>query len=115
MEIVADRLAWTQFDEENWNRFLETETGKRVIPKLLESVPGLLGSGDTNAILIRSGEHRGLQLAVTQLLSMAHSTPDVKTETANEAYPLLTDDTAWNDGLKLTEAPSSPNPNIDIV
>lgn len=114
MEIVADRLAWTQFDEENWNRFLETDTGKRVIPKILEVTPGLLASGDTNAILIRSGEHRGIQLAISQLLGMAHSTPDVKTEVANEAYPPLTQDSAWNDGQLLDPIPKT-TPINDIV
>jgi hypothetical protein len=113
MEIVADKLAWTQFDEENWNRFLETETGKRVIPKLLETAPGLLPSGDTNAILIRSGEHRGLQLAISQLLAMAHSTPEVKTEIA-VAYPSLTDDTAWQDGKNLDPIPQPESSPIDI-
>jgi len=112
MEIIADSLAWTQIDQERWDSFLTTETGKRVIPKLLESAPGLLPHGDTNAILIRSGELRGLQLAVTQLLSMAHSTPDVKTEVA-VAYPPLTDDTAWQDGQTLDPIPETKTP-IDI-
>jgi hypothetical protein len=114
MEIVASPLDWTAVDEERWNGFLNTETGRRLIPKLLESVPGLLPGGDTNAILIRAGEHRGLQLAVSQLLSMSHSTPEVKTEMANDSYPPLEKDDAWNDGQKLEEIPA-PKPVADII
>ncbi len=110
MEIVADRLDWTPVDEERWGKFLETETGTRLIPKLLESVPELLASGDTNAILIRSGEHRGLRNAVSQLLAMSHSTPGVITEVV-KAYPDPEDDSQWADGQKLEpEKTKTPDP-----
>lgn len=112
MEIVADQLAWTQFDEEKWRNFLDTETGKRLIPKLLESVPGLLAGGETNAILIRAGEHRGLQLAVSQLLSMTHSAPEDKNTAVVDSYPPLERDDAWNDGQKLDLVPVNPNPIV---
>jgi hypothetical protein len=108
MEIVADRLDWTQFDEEKWNNFLLTETGKRLIPKVLETTPPLLAGGDTNAILIRAGEHRGIQLAISQLISMAHSTPQVKTEVVSDSYPALDDDKKWNDGLKFEDSQTTP-------
>ena len=107
-----DKLDWTQFDAEKWNAFLDTETGKRLFPKLLESVPPLLPSGDTNAILIRSGEHRGLQLAVSQLISLSHPS-DEKPQVISEAYPALDDDTAWADGNKL-ESEKTPSTPIDI-
>ncbi len=112
MEISAGPLDWTSIDEEKWGKFLESETGRRLIPKVLESVPGLLASGDTNAILIRSGEHRGLQLAVSQLLAMSHSTPGVKTEAISDSYPSLTDDTAWADGQELTPETKTPDPIV---
>ena len=113
MEIIAGPLDWSPIDEERWGKFLETDTGRRLIPKLLESVPGLLASGDTNAILIRSGEHRGLQLAVSQLLAMSHSTPGNVTQVAT-SYPPLEDDAAWDDGQKLTpvEDPAPKNPEV---
>jgi len=114
MEIVADRLDWTQFDEQKWRDFLDTETGKRVIPKLLESVPGLLPGGDTNAIMIRSGEHRGLQLAVSKLIEMSHSDPESKPDVISEGYPPLEDDAKWNDGFKISEVPE-PRKIDDIV
>lgn len=112
MEIVADRLDWTPIDTEKWGKFLETETGRRLIPKVLEAVPGLLASGDTNAILIRSGEHRGLQLAVTQLLGLSHSTPDIKVETVSDSYPPLEQDDKWEDGQKLDKETPKPQDPI---
>lgn len=113
MEIVADRLDWTQFDSENWNRFLNTETGKRLLPKVLESAPGLLASGDTNAILIRAGEHRGLQLAISQLIGMSHADPDELTNVVETAYPPLEDDQKWNDGQTIDPS-LNPKPPEDI-
>ena len=38
MEIVLEnRMDWSINDIENWNRFLNSETGQRLIPKVLES------------------------------------------------------------------------------
>lgn len=100
MEIIADRLDWASNDEENLAKFLETETGKRFLPKLLESTPMLLAKGDTNEILIRAGEVRGYQDVARNILALAHSAPVTKPEAAS-AYPGLENDAAWNDGQKL--------------
>lgn len=113
MEIVADRLDWTQFDEEKWRGFLDTETGRRLIPKILESIPSLLTGGETNAILIRSGELRGLQLSVSRMLELSHSSPETQTQVI-EAYPSPENDAAWDDGRKLDPNPE-PRPVNDIV
>jgi hypothetical protein len=114
MEIVAEQLDWTIIDIENWNRFLNTETGRRLIPKVLEATPALLATGDTNAILIRSGEHRGIQLAITQLIGLTHAMPEVKTELANDSYPALENDAAFNDGLKFEDSLKTQTPINDI-
>lgn len=106
MEIVANIMDWTTVDEENWAKFLDTDTGKRLIPKLLESTPTLLAGGDINQILIRSGEVRGIQEIARLMLELAH--PQVKvTPVANE-YPALDADDAWNDGQRLNEDPIKP-------
>jgi hypothetical protein len=104
MEIVAGILDWTLVDEERWAKWLQTETGKRLLPRLAESTPMLLASGDVNAILIRSGEVRGFQAVLSQLLAMSHATPEKQTSNS-QAYPPLEDDTAWNDGQKLEPEP----------
>lgn len=106
MEIIADASAWLSTDAENLARFLETETGKRLIPKLVDSCPALLDKGDINAILIRSGEVRAWSGMIESLLLLAHSKagnegpPPPTTE-----YPPLTDDRAWDDGQKLESSP----------
>jgi len=115
MEIIATELEWTQTDREIWSRFLDTPTGRRLIPKLLEFAPALLEKGDTNAILIRSGEIRGLQSTVTNILSMARA--DMENQPPAkviDSYPPLEDDSAWEDGKKLVEEPTKPTAN-DIL
>lgn len=101
-EITNEGLPWSTDDEALWNAFLKTNTGARLIPKLAERVPALLGSGDANSILIRSGEVRGFQIAIASMLELTHSPPlPVKSEAAN--YPDLTDDAQWTDGQTVTQ------------
>lgn len=102
MEIInATQLPWETEDIEQFQKFLETTAGKRLIPKLAESAPPLLGSGLTNDILIRSGEMRGFQLAIQSLFSLAHSQPAAIVP--ENHYPPLEDDRFWADGHKLNQ------------
>lgn len=101
-EITNEGLPWSTDDEARLNAFLQTETGKRFIPKLAEKSPGLLGGGQTNEILIRNGEMRGFQLALSSLLELTHSPPlPVKSEASS--YPSLDDDKQWDDGQEITQ------------
>lgn len=109
LEIVASPLDWTSVDEEVLAKFLDTETGKRFLPKLIESVPPLLARGDTNDILIRSGEVRGFQEVARTILLLAHPAPKTSLDQTPSAYPSLTDDSAWDDGHKL-EPETKPQP-----
>lgn len=96
MEITTDNLPWSSDDEFRWNAFLQTETGKRLIPKLAERLPVLLDGGDVNRILIRTGETRGFQYSISVLLELAHAQPlPPKSE---HSHPDLEDDTKWSDG-----------------
>lgn len=97
--ITRDSLEWTSEDAYNLRLFLETPTGRRVLPKALESLPPLLSGGDTNPILIRSGEVRGFQLMTEAFLSLTSIAPAPVTE--QNAYPPLEDDRAWGDGQKI--------------
>jgi len=111
MEILAGSLEWTPFDAEKLATFLDSETGKRLIPKLVEIAPALLDGGDTNKIMIRAGEVRGFQVVVRELISLAHPPPPApKSETE---YPPLEADAHWNDGktLEVESRPSSENPD----
>lgn len=98
-EIVNESLPWSEHDEQNWNAFLQTETGKRLLPKVAELAPALLQSGHVNKILIRSGVVLGVQESVRLLLSLSHAQPLPPRQ--SDAYPHLEDDATWNDGQKL--------------
>jgi len=102
MDLTSDSLPWDSTDIALWRQFLDTRTGARLIPKLLESVPPLLGGGDVNAILIRSGDVRGFGAAARILLSLTSEAP-APTPAAPTTYAALEDDGAWNDGQKLTQ------------
>ena len=110
LEIVANPTDWTQTDQERWANFLDTETGKRLLPALVETAPPLLSKGDINEILIRSGEVRGIQSVIRELVALAH--PSVKEAIAAQstAYPPLEDDKLWDDGQKLS---APPKPETD--
>lgn len=97
--ITDDSLPWTSEDEARWNAFVRTETGKRLLPKVMEHAPVLLGKGETNEILIRNGEFRGFSESVRILLSLTHSPPLPPRPT--QSLPPLEDDEAWNDGQTL--------------
>lgn len=103
MEILANPSDWTANDSENLARFLETETGRRLVPKLVEHKPSLLDGGEINRILIRSGEVRAFDNMVEALFILAHPAPPVQAPAPE--YPALEDDRHWNDGQKLTEVP----------
>lgn len=105
MEILANPSDWTPNDEQNLAAFLETETGKRLIPELTKSFPALMDGGDINAILIRSGEVRAWTKMIEALLLLAHPTPPVSRPVTE--YPALEDDKAWNDGQKLEPVPET--------
>lgn len=99
MEISNSPIEFTSDDAQLWRAFLRTQAGERLIPKLLEAIPPLLGGGETNNVLIRSGEVRGFQSAAQTLLSLAFPQADIP-RTVME-YPDLMDDKAFNDGQTL--------------
>jgi hypothetical protein len=108
MEILANADEWTANDEEQLARFLDTPTGKRLIPALTKEVPVLLEGGDTNAILIRSGQVLAFQKMVETLIFLAHP-PKGSAPPAVTNYPALENDAAWNDGQTLTlTSPENP-------
>lgn len=108
MEILAQESDWTPNDEQNWSAFLETATGKRLIPKLTENMPELLSGGEINAVLIRSGEVRAFQKAIETLILLAHPPAPAPGSSGSSEYPPLEKDDAWNDGQKLTPPASTP-------
>lgn len=106
MEIANDGLEFDSIDRFAWKQFLATRAGLRLIPKVAESLPSLLRKGETNDLLIRSGEVIGFQLVLQTLLSLAEP-PAKETPLAPSPYPNLLDDDAWNDGQTLTKKPTT--------
>jgi hypothetical protein len=99
MEITNESLAWSSIDEANWDAFLRSQTGQRLIPKLADAAPLLLDGAHANKTLVRNGELRGFQRALSELLSLSHAQPlPPQPETA---YPPLEDDKKWSDGETL--------------
>lgn len=106
MEISALPAEWdVSEDRDILIQFLKTRTGTRLLPKMVESCPALLASGDTNAIMIRNGEVIGFQKAIQALIGLTLAEPEPEASRAT-GLPDLEDDAAWNDGKKLGK--SSP-------
>lgn len=102
MIVDAPAPEWDEVeDRELLAQFLQTRTGQRLVPKVVESVPALLDGGNVNEILIRSGEVRGWQAALRTLLSLAVIEKQAPQEPVNPSYPAPDDDAAWNDGQKV--------------
>lgn len=105
MEYLARPDEWIAPDSENLAKFLDTDTGKRLLSELSKGCPELLVSGDTNAIMIRTGEVRAFSRMIEQLLLLAH--PPAPSPSHDDAYPALTDDSKWADGQKLAVPPAT--------
>lgn len=93
MDLTAQ---WSSDDVANWAAFLRTQTGSRLIPKILEVAPALMDGADVNKTLVRNGERRGFEQAIErmiQITSVEKSAADVRSPAT--AYPPLEDDTAW--------------------
>ena len=89
-----------------WNSFLNTPTGQRLLEQVALSRPDLLSGGDTNNILIRSGEARQHEILVSLILTLAGG--KIETDVADpvpSSYPDLNDDTMWNDGKSVNPEP----------
>jgi hypothetical protein len=103
IEVSADTADWNSDDTIAFRNFLtQTPTGKKLLPKVLESTPALLSGGETNAIFIRNGEVRGVQLIARALLQLAFPPP--APETRDNNYPDPADDRLW-DGDKINQQP----------
>lgn len=94
MEVTNARLEWTPEDALNWEKFLQTQTGSRLIPIWIESAPPLLETGDVNTILVRSGKLLGFQLGIKALLELSVP-PQSEEQKTPSNYPNLLDDSQW--------------------
>jgi hypothetical protein len=106
MIVNHESDSWTTEDRDALRTFLsETRAGSKLLSELASRTPALLGSGDTNTILIRMGEVRGAQSLLGDIFSLAHPANDNTQAETDKSYPSLTDDAAWADGQKI-ESPT---------
>lgn len=100
MEITLEvQSPWDSQDAAIFAGFINTVTGRRLFPKLLESAPILLSGGPTNEILIRAGEFRGFSDAARSLLALQSVAPVQIPDATN--YPAPENDGAWSDGQNI--------------
>lgn len=98
--LESQMFDWTQEDETLLRQFLQTRTGTKFLPKVAEiATPTLFSEGDTNKILVRSGEVRGVQLALSSIYTLAYPAPEPPKETP--AYPPLEANEFWPETEKL--------------
>lgn len=93
VEVSPDEIPWSSDDEANWRAFLQTKTGSKLLPKLLEVTPALLSGGGANEIFIRSGEVRGVQIIAREMFALTHAKP--LPSFMADAYPDLDDNSKW--------------------
>jgi len=103
MEITNDVTPWGSENIAVFNQFLQTHTGRKLLPKLMESIPVLLESGETNDILIRTGKVSAWGDALRSLIALSAPPPaEPDTSVHNRNYPDPTDDRQWDDGKTTT-------------
>lgn len=101
METVISTPEWTSEDIQNLRTFLQSRTGGRLLPKLVDVIPALLEEGDTNKILIRTGKVSGCQEIIKAIVALAGPEPLPPQNEEATHYPSLTDDKKWDDGLTI--------------
>jgi hypothetical protein len=100
----SEKFEWTSSDVKAWKDFLTTQTGERLIAKLISDKPTLFPGGETNAILIRSGEARQYDEILATFADLANGLLERPENTRNlDTYPALDDDPAWGDGKTLNQ------------
>lgn len=87
---------WTSDDAIALRNFLESVSGQRALIHLAEGCPELLGCGDINSILIRSGEVKGWSAVLKLFLSLTVEVPQTLPERKSDTHPDLDDDSKFD-------------------
>jgi hypothetical protein len=111
-QLDREKHNWTSVDAKAWSDLLRTDTGKKLLRAVSQEKPELLGKGDTNDILIRSGEARHHDSIIAFLLTLTGADTEIDDDPSQDStYPSLMDDTQWegeklHDPDKPTETPT---------
>lgn len=106
--VVSGNDDWSGVDAENLARFLDSDTGRRMLIRMADQIPPLLDSGHVNRILIRSGEVRGQTSLIQFFQILAH--PAAPPVAPADSYPDLDRDELWEEGKVTAEPVSAPKP-----
>lgn len=87
---------WTSDDAIALRTFLESVSGQRFLFHVAENCPELLGGGESNSVLIRSGEVKGYSSSLKNILSLTIEPPQTAIPVSSN-YPDLDDDSKWID------------------
>jgi hypothetical protein len=92
-----EQFNWTSVDAQDLKAFLQTSTGTKVLRALALEEPELLDKGDTNEILIRSGQTRQHKHITNFLFSLTGESFEHNSDDLQELnnYPSLEDDDQW--------------------
>lgn len=87
---------WSSDNVFLWRQFLTTtETGQRLLTRLVDGMPPLLDGADVNKTLVRNGEVRGFGEAIRELTIMAYPPPEPAAKA--DPYPDPEDDSRWTE------------------
>lgn len=87
---------WSSDNVFQFRQFLTTtETGQRLLSRLMDGMPTLLDGADVNRTLVRNGEVRGWIDVVRELTAMAYPPPEPTVK--SDPYPDLDDPEKWDD------------------
>ena len=102
--LSAAGPTWTSKEAKELRDFLTSETGIKALTLTRLETPILLDGSHMNKTLVRSGEHKGFEAALSFITSLVHTEPEQ--QQPEENYPPLDDDTKWADG-KSTPPPTT--------
>lgn len=84
---------WDSNDASILREFLTSDTFKKALRLVLEDRPELLDGGDVNRTLVRNGEAKGFDAAITAIFRLTFEQP--KAQTPSQNYPDVDDESAW--------------------
>ena|SRR5689334_15102978 len=85
--------AWDSNDAKLLRDTLAGENFRKALRLILEDRPELLDGSDVNRTLVRNGEVKGFDAAITAIFKLTFEQPEARI--ASQTYPDLDDERAW--------------------
>jgi hypothetical protein len=89
-------LPWFSEDAARLRKFLESETGQRMMARLLIARPSFLpASAHPHKSFAQSRDIAGYEQAIQELTNLTLPPPELPQDPTRKNYPDLEDDSAW--------------------